>query len=181
MQSEFRKYESFAGRWTSPDPLVGNLGDPQSFNRYSYVQNDPANFVDPTGLRWQIAQTCSVIDGDRSCSIVGAYWIPDREFDPYGDYYGGRDRPRGGGGGPQNPTQTPTPQPPCSEQDFNFNEGSGNYSAGDLSAIAQTAVGEASNAFYPNEVEAVIGTIVNRQNLNVAAYPQRGILLADKQ
>ena len=45
---------------------------------------------------------------------------------------------------------------------------------GDLSAIAQTAVGEASNAFYANEVEAVIGTIVNRQNLNIAAYPQRG-------
>lgn len=26
------------------------LGDPQSFNRYSYVTNDPINMVDPTGL-----------------------------------------------------------------------------------------------------------------------------------
>jgi hypothetical protein len=26
------------------------LTNPQSFNRYSYVQNDPVNFVDPTGL-----------------------------------------------------------------------------------------------------------------------------------
>ena len=26
------------------------IGDPQSFNRYSYVSNDPVNFVDPSGL-----------------------------------------------------------------------------------------------------------------------------------
>jgi hypothetical protein len=26
------------------------LTDPQSFNRYSYTQNDPVNFTDPTGL-----------------------------------------------------------------------------------------------------------------------------------
>jgi hypothetical protein len=35
-----------------PDPYDGsyNLTDPQSFNRYAYVQNDPVNFVDPSGL-----------------------------------------------------------------------------------------------------------------------------------
>jgi uncharacterized protein RhaS with RHS repeats len=26
------------------------VGAPQSFNRYAYVQNDPVNFTDPTGL-----------------------------------------------------------------------------------------------------------------------------------
>lgn len=43
----FRKYESFAGRWTSPDPYAGSMsiGNPQSFNRYSYVLNDPVNLV----------------------------------------------------------------------------------------------------------------------------------------
>jgi RHS repeat-associated protein len=48
----FRKNENQAGRWTSPDPYNGsmNLGDPQSFNRYSYVGNEPTNFVDPSGL-----------------------------------------------------------------------------------------------------------------------------------
>jgi RHS repeat-associated protein len=48
----FRKYDSFAGRWTSPDPYNGSLvlNDPQSLNRYSYTRNDPTNFVDPTGL-----------------------------------------------------------------------------------------------------------------------------------
>ena len=48
----FRKYESFAGRWTSPDPYRGSMsiGNPQTLNRYSYVLNDPVNFIDPTGL-----------------------------------------------------------------------------------------------------------------------------------
>ncbi|MGH9958103.1 MAG: RHS repeat-associated core domain-containing protein, partial [Pyrinomonadaceae bacterium] len=48
----WRKYETTAGRWTSPDPYLGSMAiaNPQSFNRYAYVQNDPVNLVDPTGL-----------------------------------------------------------------------------------------------------------------------------------
>jgi len=48
----WRKLENRSGRWTSPDPYNGSmsLGDPQSFNRNSYVQNDPVNFIDPSGL-----------------------------------------------------------------------------------------------------------------------------------
>jgi RHS repeat-associated protein len=48
----WRKYDSSSGRWTSPDPYKGSMSvnDPQSFNRYSYVENDPVNFVDPSGL-----------------------------------------------------------------------------------------------------------------------------------
>ncbi|HYV11705.1 MAG TPA: DUF4214 domain-containing protein [Pyrinomonadaceae bacterium] len=52
----FRKYDSFAGRWTSPDALSGSIADPQSFNHYNYAANDPVNKVDPTGLfedEWQ--------------------------------------------------------------------------------------------------------------------------------
>jgi RHS repeat-associated protein len=48
----WRKYENTAGRWTSPDPYKGSMtiANPQSFNRYSYTQNDPVNLVDPSGL-----------------------------------------------------------------------------------------------------------------------------------
>ena len=36
-----------AGRFTSPDPLPGYLSNPESLNRYSYVTNDPVNFLIP--------------------------------------------------------------------------------------------------------------------------------------
>jgi RHS repeat-associated protein len=49
----FRKYDPSAGRWLSPDPKgwgAVNLHNPQSFDRYAYVENDPLRLVDPSGL-----------------------------------------------------------------------------------------------------------------------------------
>jgi RHS repeat-associated protein len=45
-----RFYNPRLGRFMTPDPLGGGLGDPQSLNRYAYVLNDPANLTDPSGL-----------------------------------------------------------------------------------------------------------------------------------
>jgi RHS repeat-associated protein len=47
----FRKYASNLARWLSPDPLAGDVSDPQSLNRYSYVRNNPTNLADPLGLQ----------------------------------------------------------------------------------------------------------------------------------
>jgi RHS repeat-associated protein len=41
---------SSVGRFLSPDPLGGHTEDPQTFNRYTYVRNNPLNLTDPTGL-----------------------------------------------------------------------------------------------------------------------------------
>ena len=50
--SQFRQYSGTEGRWLAPDPYDGSYDftNPQSFNRYSYVQNNPLSFVDPSGL-----------------------------------------------------------------------------------------------------------------------------------
>src|SRR3989442_7930829 len=46
----FREYHPTQGRWLSPDPLGGDISNPQSLNRYAYVLNNPTNFPDPLGL-----------------------------------------------------------------------------------------------------------------------------------
>ena len=47
-----RYYSTSQGRFTSPDPtlLSANGHNPQTWNRYSYVMNDPLAYVDPLGL-----------------------------------------------------------------------------------------------------------------------------------
>jgi RHS repeat-associated protein len=44
-----RYYASTQGRFTSVDPGPFVVADPQSWNRYGYVQNNPLKFTDPTG------------------------------------------------------------------------------------------------------------------------------------
>lgn len=48
-----RYYGSSMGRFLTPDPYGGSgkPDNPQSWNRYGYVDNDPVNYTDPSGLR----------------------------------------------------------------------------------------------------------------------------------
>ena len=45
-----RYMDPFIGRFLSIDPVGFSEGQPQMFNRYSYVNNDPVNHTDPTGM-----------------------------------------------------------------------------------------------------------------------------------
>ena len=45
-----RMYQPEMGRFISSDPWPGDMSSPQSLNRYSYVENDPINATDPSGL-----------------------------------------------------------------------------------------------------------------------------------
>ena len=45
-----RQYSNNQGRWLTPDPLGGDVTNPQSLNRYAYVLNNPATLTDPLGL-----------------------------------------------------------------------------------------------------------------------------------
>jgi RHS repeat-associated protein len=50
--AEQRYYSSALGRFITPDPYAGSvqLGNPDTWNRYAYVNNDPVNKTDPHGL-----------------------------------------------------------------------------------------------------------------------------------
>ena len=69
----FRRYQSSNSRFPQPDPYDGsyNLTDPQSMNRYAYTQNDPVNFVDPTGLNAESPTAGTSCNGGRGI------WIED--------------------------------------------------------------------------------------------------------
>ncbi len=91
----FRKHENRAGRWTSTDPYKGScvVGDPQSWNRYSYVENEPTNFIDPSGLiiSWGF---CSLIYSES-----GNAWSCSPMDNARGEGGGGGADGRGGGFG----------------------------------------------------------------------------------
>ncbi|HVX91249.1 MAG TPA: RHS repeat-associated core domain-containing protein, partial [Candidatus Paceibacterota bacterium] len=44
-----RIQDAVTGRFLSPDPFIPDFGSSQSFNRYSYVQNNPLTRTDPSG------------------------------------------------------------------------------------------------------------------------------------
>lgn len=47
--AQARFYRWLIGRFLSLDTLSGSIVDPQSLNRYPYVENDPTNSTDPSG------------------------------------------------------------------------------------------------------------------------------------
>jgi RHS repeat-associated protein len=82
-----RYYESSLGRFVTPDPYMasGGVGEPGSWNRYAYVEGDPVNFYDPSGL-----DACAVQYGMPCFAVTGTGRLP-------GGFGGGG----GGGGGPE--------------------------------------------------------------------------------
>jgi RHS repeat-associated protein len=83
-----RYYSPRLGRFMSPDPLGGDVSNPQSLNRYAYVVNNPTNWTDPSGAAalpsyMQLMSESLSIDGlgggidctadgvDTSCGTVG--------------------------------------------------------------------------------------------------------------
>jgi RHS repeat-associated protein len=100
-----RTYNHNRGRFMQADPLGAGAADatsPQSLNRYSYVGNDPANFVDPTGLRYVLVCNMAWSGGESSqyCFFVDV---------PEWGWAEPRDPGIGGGGGGQQGGQSEPP------------------------------------------------------------------------
>ncbi len=84
-----RYYASTMGRWLSPDPggvAFSNPTNPQSWNLYSYVQNNPLGAVDPDGREcvWSDGSFDSKDDAQTgnsvACSNAGGHWYNPSTF-----------------------------------------------------------------------------------------------------
>jgi filamentous hemagglutinin len=62
------------GRFLSVDPLLGAPSRPQSWNRYSYVENNPISAVDPSGMKMKCVTSD---DGTEECTVVADDPLPD--------------------------------------------------------------------------------------------------------
>jgi RHS repeat-associated protein len=73
-ESLFRRYHGWFSRFAHPDPSDGSyeMSDPQSFNRYAYVKNDPVNFTDPSGL--MANEFCGAEYSYVACGGNGGFW-----------------------------------------------------------------------------------------------------------
>lgn len=87
--AQFRQYAETSGRWMRPDPYLGSYiaGNPQSFNRYSYVLNNPLTFVDQLGLDCQLQDANSYDSSDgANCDPGGGGNDPNNPGYCSGDY-----------------------------------------------------------------------------------------------
>jgi RHS repeat-associated protein len=64
-----RYYSPVLARFLSVDPVGGKIGSSQSWNRYSYVLNNPLNLMDPDGRLVEIATGARKPDALRSLLI----------------------------------------------------------------------------------------------------------------
>lgn len=71
-----RYYSSAMGRFTSPDiPFTGQWEqDPQSWNLYTYVGNNPLKYIDPTGMYRILPDGTVVGDFDGECQDGIGCW-----------------------------------------------------------------------------------------------------------
>jgi RHS repeat-associated protein len=71
-----RYYSPLIGRFVSADTLVPGAGEPQAFNRYSYANNSPMVYVDPSGH-----DACTGVAGtyEPDCGVDGWHGVEDYE------------------------------------------------------------------------------------------------------
>jgi RHS repeat-associated protein len=77
MDYQARYYSPYLGRFASPDTIIPDPANPQSFNRYAYGYNNPLRYTDPSGhlSEDQLKQVL----GDNYDSMMGLW----KEKDPY--------------------------------------------------------------------------------------------------
>ncbi len=140
-----RYYNSRLGRFMSGDPLAGNIADPQTINKYTYVRNNPLNSTDPTGLSgcgeynyWCFPDAWGAGNGGTVITVQD--WCGD-EWGPAYACFRALNPPRP----PLSPSQVAAPAPKPQAQTFKqcMAANSSNFS---IAGLAQGGINAALNA-----------------------------------
>ncbi len=140
-----RQYHHNNGRFMQADPLslgASDLSNPQSLNLYSYVKNDPVNYIDPEGLNliapdyWERIESSHGVGGGNGIFSPGIHsisstsvstrtgfnfigspiewgsWVTTISYFAFGG--GGGSAKGGGGGGTSGGGSTQSPMMPTS-------------------------------------------------------------------
>jgi RHS repeat-associated protein len=126
-----RVQDAITAKFLSPDPYVTDPDYTQNYNRYSYVYNNPATYVDPSGFGCVDVQRSTSIgvtvpprpgsapdDRGTIAALTTHQWTQticwDHTGSGEGRREGGDEGDRGGGGGGGGGGKTgETPPPPC--------------------------------------------------------------------
>jgi RHS repeat-associated protein len=174
-EAMFRRYNRAQARFEQPDPYDGSydLTDPQSFNRYSYVGNDPVNFIDPTGLLPN--SSCFIFDFGEGMNWVCNPYVIEYDDDSFGGYF--NDRPRGSGER-QNPPRPPIPAENLAGNVADLLDGDcGKFVTSLIDAVAAASKNPAhsNNALNLfNTINGRQGGVVFKDNLRVGGRPAGG-------
>lgn len=75
-------YDPQIGRFISPDTIIPDPAESQSFNRYAYVRNNPLRYTDPTGYFEEDEIRDSLTDqyGEEEADRIWELWQEDPGF-----------------------------------------------------------------------------------------------------
>ena len=71
-----RYYDPDIGRFITPDTIVPNPYNPQDLNRYSYCNNNPINYTDPSGHKWSWKKFWNSFAGGVVAALVAVIASP---------------------------------------------------------------------------------------------------------
>jgi len=86
-----RVYDPFVARFLSPDPIIQDTENSQNYNGYSYCNNNPLKYTDPSGYSFEsiIKGFLNFVTMPARILSAGNAWVNDRlngRSNPYGYY-----------------------------------------------------------------------------------------------